>query len=129
MGAVLTAKGREITVNRLRGVGTEPVHVGWGTGAGTAAAGDTDLFTPATEARVTGTSSVQTTSTTGDTYQVVGTITCSGASKTITNVGLFDAAGSGSPPAGGNLYMHADHGSQALAVGDAIQYTLKTQYQ
>ena len=128
MAAVLTNAGKAITTNRLKGTGTEPFWIGWGTGAGTAVAGDTDLFAPAAEARVAGTSSQQTTTTSGDTYQVTGTLTVSGAGKTITNVGLFDAAGSGSPPAGGNLFMHADHGSQVLGVGDGIRYTLKVQY-
>ena len=128
MAAVLTNAGKAITTNRLKGAGTEPSWIGWGTGAGTAAAGDTDLFAPAAEARVAGTSSQQTTTTSGDTYQVTGTLTVSGAGKTITNVGLFDAAGSGSPPAGGNLFMHDDHGSQVLGVGDGVSYTLKVQY-
>lgn len=120
--------GKQIFVNRLMGSGTEPKYIQWGTGAGTAAVADTGLFSTSTttEARTAGTSSAVTTSQTSDTYQVVGTITAAGA-RTITEVGLFDAAGSGSPPTGGNFWFHADHGSTTLASGDAIQYTLKTQ--
>jgi hypothetical protein len=68
-----------------------------------------------------------TTTTTNDTYQVVGTITCGGSGKTITEVGLFDAAGAGSPPSGGSLFVYADHGGVALNVGDSITYTVKVQ--
>jgi hypothetical protein len=106
---------------------TEPHFMGWGTGAGAGAAGSTDLSTAATEARVSGTSSQVTTTQTNDTHQVVGTITATG-SKTITNVGIFDAAGSGSPPSGGVLYAIFDGLSQALVSGDSIQFTAKIQY-
>ena len=47
MATVVVDGGLGITTNRLKGAGTEPLHVGWGTGAGTAAVGDTSLFTAA----------------------------------------------------------------------------------
>jgi hypothetical protein len=105
----------------------EPHFVGWGTGAGAGSAASTDLSVPATEARVPGTSTQFTTSVANDTHQVVGTITAAGA-KTITNVGVFDAAGSGSPPAGGVLYAIFDGLSQALLAGDSIQLTCRIQF-
>lgn len=123
LATVLVNTGKAITTNRLKGAGTEPNYVAWGTGAGTAAVGDTTLFTEASESRVAGTSTQQTTTTTNDTYQVVGTLTCAGAGKTITNAGLFDAA------IAGNLYMKGDFTGIALNVGDAIQFTMKVQYQ
>lgn len=122
LATVLVNAGKAITTNRLKGAGTEPLYVAWGTGAGTAAIADTTLFLEATEARTAGTSTQQTTTTTSDTYQVVGTITCAGAGKTITNAGLFDAA------AAGNLYMKGDFTGVVLAIGDAIQFTMKVQY-
>lgn len=121
MATVFTHAGKAVTTNRIIGAGTEPKHVGWGTGAGTAAAGDTTLFTEASEARVSGTSSRVTTSQTNDTYQVVGTLTAD-ANKTITNAGLLDAATSG------NLFMKGDHSGIALNTGDSIQYTMKVQF-
>lgn len=123
MAAVLTNAGKAITTARIKGTGTEPNYVAWGTGAGTAAAADTALFTEASEARVAGTSSQQTTAVANDTYQVVGTIIANGT-KTITNIGLFDAASAG------NLFMHADFGGSGvpLSAGDAIQLTQKVQY-
>ena len=119
---LLVNAGKAITTNRIKGAGTEPLHVAWGTGAGTAAATDTTLFTEATEARAAGTSTQQTTTVTNDTYQVIGTITCAGAGKTITNAGLFDAATSG------NLFVKGDFTGIALNVGDSIQFTIKVQY-
>lgn len=123
LATVLTNAGKAITTNRIKGSGTEPNYVGWGTGAGTAAASDTTLFTEASEARVAGTSTQQTTTVTNDTYQVVGTLTCAGSGKTITNAGLLDAS------SGGNLYMKGDFAGIALNVGDGIQFTMKCQYQ
>lgn len=121
MATVFTNAGKAITANRVNGAGTAPNYVAWGTGAGTAAAADTTLFTEASEARVAGTASVVTTTVTNDSYQVVGTITAS-AGKTITNAGLFDAS------TAGNLYMKGDFTGLALGTGDAIQFTCKVVY-
>jgi hypothetical protein len=86
-----TSKGREIVVNRLLGTSqAEPKVIGWGTGAGTAASSDVAPFAEAAEARVTGTSSQVTTSSTNDTYQVTGTLT-SASSQTITETFLSDS--------------------------------------
>lgn len=125
MATVLADVGRAIITGRLLGVGsgigfTEPRYVAWGTGAGTAAVGDTTLFTEAAEARVSGSSSRVTTSVTNDTYQVVGTITAAG-NKTITNAGLFDASTSG------NLFMKGDFSGVVLNTNDQIQFTFKVQ--
>lgn len=127
MATVVTSAGRDIVTNRILGAGTVPQHIGWGTGAGVAAVGDTDLFTPATEARVAGAGSRVTTTTANDTHQVVGTLTANGT-KTITNAGVFDAAGAGSPPAGGNLYVKGDFAGLPLVAGDQIQFTIKVQF-
>lgn len=122
LATVLTNAGKAITTNRIKGAGTEPNYVAWGTGVGTAAITDTTLFTEATEARVAGTSTQQTTTVANDTYQVVGTLTCAGAGKTITNAGLFDAS------AAGNLFMKGDFTGIPLNVGDGIQFTMKVAY-
>lgn len=96
---VVTAKGREVIANRMIGTSpsqAEPKILGWGTGgvAGgpfTAAVSDVGAFTEAAETRVTGSSSVVTTTTTNDTYQVTGTIT-SLSNQTIAEVLLSDAS-------------------------------------
>lgn len=114
--------GKAIVTSRIKGLGAEPVFLAWGTGAGTTAATDTTLFTEASEARVSGTSSQVTTTTTNDTYRVVGTMTVAGAGKTITNVGLFDAASAG------NLFLKADFAGLPLSIGDSIALTLSVQF-
>lgn len=92
---LLTARGREVNQNRLGanpGTFAEPKVIGWGTGgiAGgpfTAATSDVGMFQEAPESRVTGTSSIVTTTTTNDTYQVVGSITCTqGGGETIAEM-------------------------------------------
>ena len=126
MATLLVNTGRAIITNRIKGSGTEPLYVAWGTGAGTTAAADTTLFTESSTAtslgtRTTGTSTQQTTTTTNDTYQVIGTMT-SNATQTITNAGLFDAVSSG------NLFIKSDFTGVALLNGDAIQFTIKASF-
>jgi hypothetical protein len=48
-------------------------------------------------------------------------LACATAGKTIQEVALFDAAGSGLPVTGGNMLCRAVHGAQALNVGDASE--------
>lgn len=120
MATVYTNAGKALTTNRIKGSGTEPVYVAMGTGAGTAAAADTTLFTEV-ESRTAGTSTQQTTTVTNDTYQVVGTVTAT-ATRAVTNAGLFDAA------AAGNLFMKGDFATINLSTGDSIQFTCKVSF-
>lgn len=99
-------------------------YLQWGEGSGQGAtstainsAGNT------TEARTEGTSSQQTTNTTSDTYRVTGTITAAG-SRAITEVGVFDGAGSGSPPTGDNMGIYGDFSAVNLAASDSITFTV-----
>jgi hypothetical protein len=109
MATVLANAGKAIITNRIKGAGTEPNYVAWGTGAGTAAATDTTLFTESAEARV------------ADTYQVIGTMTAS-AGRTITNAGLLDASTSG------NLFVKGDFTGIVLNSAESIQFTFKVQF-
>jgi hypothetical protein len=121
MATLLVNTGKAIVTNYLNGgAATQPKYVAWGTGAGTTAATDTTLFTE-TGSRTTGTTSQQTTSTTNDTYQVIGTMTA-GGTLAITNAGLFDASTSG------NLFVKGDFSTINLTSGDSIQFTFKTQF-
>jgi hypothetical protein len=120
MATLLVNTGKAVVTNRIKGSGTEPSYVAWGTGAGTTAATDTTLFTE-TGTRVLGTSTQQTTTTTSDTYQVVGTQTA-GGSLSITNAGLFDAI------TAGNLFVKGDFSTISLTSGDSIQFTIKVQF-
>lgn len=96
---VATYSGRGILWNRLRGNGTEPKNIGWGTTTVTGSANpNVNLFGPQTETRTVGTSSIITTTQLGDTYQVVGTIVCAVGSKSIQEAGLFDFQGASNSP-------------------------------
>ena len=124
---VLTNLGKAVTTTRVKNGSlgtTEPNYVGVGVGATaaarTAAIGDTALSS-AVESRVAGASTQQTTTTTNDTYQVVGTVTVT-AARNVDEAGLFDAS------TGGNMYLSATFPVVALATGDSIQTTLKVQY-
>ena len=119
---VVTNVGLGIVTNRLKGSGTEPNYLHWGTGGTAAADTNTALQTPRAESRVAGTSTLQTTSTTNDTYQVVGTLTASGTAGAIVEAGLFDAS------TGGNLFLRATFDVINVSVGDSIQFTIKTQF-
>ena len=121
MATLLVNTGKAIITDYLNGgSATQPKYVAWGTGAGTTGATDTTLFTEVTP-RVSGTTSQVTTSTTNDTFQVVGTQTA-GTSETITNAGLFDASTSG------NLFIKGDFTGVPLSSGDSIQFTFKCQF-
>jgi len=121
MATLLVNTGKAIVTNYLNGgAATQPKYVAWGTGAGTTGATDTTLFTEVTP-RVSGTTSQVTTSTTNDTFQVVGTQTA-GTSETITNAGLFDASTSG------NLFIKGDFTGIPLNTSDSIQFTFKVQF-
>lgn len=96
MASVITSKGRDVLSGRMKGGTPTQVEcniVNWGIPSAqfTAAVTDVGLFAETTEARQTGTSTIVTTSTTNDTYQVVATLTAAGA-RAVTEVGLFDSA-------------------------------------
>lgn len=122
--------GLDIVTNRIKGAGTEPLNIGWGTGVQTTTVrtdtglGPTtveklvDLSTSAGTDHTVGTSSRVTTTTTNDTYQVLGTRTATGAGA-VTVAGLFDAA------SGGNCFLKGDFAAINLAIGDSIAFTIK----
>lgn len=116
MADVLTEVGEQWVAQRLAGTSADDGrYIGWGTGAGTAAKGDTTLFTEASESRTAGTVSVQGTGASA-VYQVVGTIVANGT-KTITNAGTFTAS------SGGTLVMKGDFTGYLLGAGDSITFT------
>lgn len=129
LATVITNAGLAIITNRIIQAGTAPKNIGWGTGAGTAAAGDTTLFTEklvdlSTSAgtdHTVGTESRTTTTQTNDTYTVTGTRTATGAG-TVTNAGLFDAA------SGGTLFVKGDFTGIGLASGDSIAFTFNVKF-
>lgn len=121
MAQIITNKGLEIVATRIKGEGTDPVYLAWGTGAGTPGVTDTTLFTEASESRVAGLAEIITVGTPNDTYRVTGTMTADGP-KTITNWGLFDA------PTGGNLIAKGNSASgQAVIAGQMITFVYRLQ--
>lgn len=127
VASVVTNKGKAMFADRIRTTPATytapPKFVGMGVGATgatrTAVAADTALSTEV-ETRTSGTESVVTTSVTGDTYQVVGTITAT-ASRSVDEMGLFDASSAG------NMGVSATLNVVSLANGDSIQFTVKIQ--
>ena len=134
MADLVVSAGDDIITNRVKGSGTEPKYLSWGTGAGTTVKANTTLFTESTSTsngggnntRVTGTSTQQTVTYTNDTYRVVGTLVAD-VGKTITNVGLFDTDGAQTSPAapsGGNLFCKSDFTGIVLNAADSISFTM-----
>lgn len=113
---VLTQKGEEWIVDKLdSSVVTTPKYIGWGTGAGEAAKGDTALFSESVdEARVEGVLSQPV----ADKLRCVGTMTCATNPKTITNAGSFVVDTEGNPIVKGNFT------GVPLAVDDKIEFTV-----
>ena len=116
MADIYTDAGEAFTADLFDGTVSLPsdYYIGWGTGAGTAAKGDTTLSTEAAETRVVATMSQPS----ADINRAVGTLT-SLSGQTITNVGLFQAITTGT------LIVHADHAGTALLTSDKIEYTIE----
>jgi hypothetical protein len=124
--AVLTDTGRQWMVDKMRATAGGAVGlaqaspnddmqwIGWGTGGTAEGVGNTALTTPASEARVQGTTS----SPSARVHRVVGTLTAAGT-KTITEVGLFDQLASG-----GTMLMRALFTGIPLEANDQITFTL-----
>jgi len=113
MADIYTDAGEDLTADIMDGTTAAPTYrVAWGTGAGTAAKGDTTLFTEAAEARVNTTQSQPA----SNQNRFVGTIT-SASSQTITNAGILDAATSG------NMLLKSDFTGIAVVSGDKIEFT------
>ena len=120
-GAIVVNGGKAIITNRILAGGTEPKFLAVGTGTTAEAATQTALVTEV-ESRVSGTSSQVTTTTTNDTYQVVGTISVT-ATRAFTESGLFDVITSAS----GNMLCRAVFAAINLVSGDSLQVTWRVQ--
>lgn len=101
----------------------------WGTGSGAAATANVVTTTGTTESRSSATATQQTTSVANDTLRLVATITeLSAGPIAITEVGAFDAAGSGSPPIGGNMDIYGDFATINVSSPDSIAFTVNTKF-
>lgn len=99
----------------------------WGTGSAAAKSANVVTTTTTTENRVATSNSQQTGTVTNDRLRLTGTITAAGA-RAITEVGAFDAVGSGSPPTGGNMNFYADFTTVNLATNDSIAFTMEVTF-
>lgn len=88
MSSYLVSDGRNLTVSLLVAASGHPTYIGFGSGTGNTSPSDQALFSEFPNTRVSGVVSQVTTTTSGDTYQVVGTFTAA-SSGTLTNIGIF----------------------------------------
>jgi hypothetical protein len=102
-------------------------YLQWGTGSAAAATANVVTTTTTTEARVAATTAQGTATVTNDKFVLTGTITAAGA-RTISEIGVFDAAGSGSPPTGGSMDIYGDFTGVPLASGESIAFTINTTF-
>lgn len=127
MVSIVTNSGLANAVAAWAAYASRARYLQWGVGSGqTTSSNDLNDKTGTTEARVEGTTSQEDGTVTGDTYQVTGTITAEDA-RAITELGVFDAAGSGSPPSGGNMGIYGDFSVINLGNGDQISFTVQVQ--
>lgn len=116
-------------------------YLGWGTGSsGTQSSNALTTGAPVgisgptvSSTRITSTLSQVTSSVTNDTFQSVGTIyNASGGALAITEVGVFDAAGSGgtssAAPTGGNMDIYGTFSTINLSNGDSITFTIQATF-
>lgn len=113
MANIFTTAGEGLLTDILDGTTAVPAnwYIGWGSGAGTAAKGDTVLSTEEAEARVAATASQPTAST----NKLLAQLTAAGT-KTITNAGVFSAS------TVGTLFIHSDFSGIALNAADKIEF-------
>lgn len=118
MADIFTSVGEGLVADYVDGTASAPTnwYIGWGTGAGTAAKGDSTLFTEV-GTRQTATESQPA----ADTNQFVATLTSSGA-NTITNAGVFDASTSG------NMLLKSNFTGIPLADTEQIEFTFQIQW-
>ena len=120
MADVITNLGRAQAAGYLSNTVSQitTYHGNVGTGAGTAAVGDTTLFTETGTARLAITPTRVTASFASDTAQYVFTYTATG-NISVTNAGYFTAA------SGGVLMQKSDFATIPLQNTDSIEFTFR----
>lgn len=102
-------------------------YLQWGTGSSAAASANVVTTTTTTESRALASAGQGTTNVTNDNMTLTATLTAAG-SRAVTEIGAFDAAGSGSPPTGGNMDVYADFSVINLSTNDSIAFTIKVTF-
>jgi len=126
-GPYTTDKGKNVITDRLQTTPATytngPKYVAYGEGSGVAQSGN--ALSAQVQNKSTGTETIVTTpgGVTGDTYQVIATITANDA-YAITESGLFlDSAN-----ATGDMFAYSDFLEVNLNDGDSIQFTWSVQF-
>jgi hypothetical protein len=101
-----------------------PWWLQWGTGSASAKTANTVTTTGTTEARVAATVVQGAKVASNDTIVFGGLITALTA-VSISEIGVFDSAGSGSPPTGGTMDCYADFSVMNLNQGDSLNYAIR----
>lgn len=122
MSIVITDIGISLISARLKGLNTEPLNIGWGTGVTAPTSADVILesedATPG-YSRTVGVSTITSISITNDTYQVSGAQTAL-AGLQITEWGLFDSAGN-------LLCREVQVPGFAIGIGEILNFVFKIQ--
>ena len=114
--------------------GSAPAFIDWGVGTTPPAVGNTTvedtMGCPEVRTDATGTDAQAMTTTTNDTYRVVGTIVKTTGAAAITEVCTFDGAGAGGPPPTGDvLFLRATFSAINLEIDNSIEFTIDTVYE
>lgn len=119
MADIFTEVGEEYIADLVDGTVSPPANyfIAWGTGAGTAAKGDTTLFSEASEARVIAAVSRPE----DNENRFTATLVAEG-SKTITNAGVFTAS------TAGKLLFKSDFAGLPLEVSDSITFEFTVEW-
>jgi hypothetical protein len=124
-GPYTTDKGKNVITDRLQTTpatyANGPKYVAYGTGNGVLQSGN-DLDNQV-QNKASGTESIETTTVTGDTYQVIATLTADDA-YAITESGLF----LNSANATGDMFAYSDFLEVNLNDGDSIQFTWRVEF-
>ncbi len=104
-----------------------PWWLQWGTSSNAPPAATSVTTAGTTEARAQATAVQATTTLANDTCSLTATIVAAGT-RSITEIGAFDAIGAGSPPVGGNMDLYTDFSALNINVGDSIQFTLNLSF-
>lgn len=115
---VLTNTGITIFTSCIKGQGSEPNYLQWGSGNSPASELDTSLESPI-GLPVLATTSIETTAITNDTYRIVGALTAS-SDISVSELGIFDADN--------NLFARVVFDSPInLNINDAVEFTIDIQ--
>ena len=124
--------GLTIITSAVEALGaTAPKWAQWGVGTTAPDPADADLETKTgcnETPRTNNDYAVTTTDADDDTLSAGALITKTVAGAAITEVGLFNAEGAGTPPTGDTLFLRATFSAINLVAGNSIDFTIDTKF-